>query len=223
MNELLEIHKNVDHSSDKWNSYFDIYEKHLKSYVGKNVNLVEVGVQKGGSLDMWSTYFGSNSRITGIDVDPECSKLIYDKSNINVVIGNQEDPFFWDEFLKNNVEIDIFIDDGGHSMNQQIVTFEKVFPRLKLGSIYICEDTHTSYWPGAHGGGLNLKSTFIEYAKGYIDVLHYNWKKETTTNLEHKKKIASNDFSGLYFYDSVVVFEKFGNQPMHRIVVDGKK
>lgn len=222
MSELLEIHKNVDHSSDKWNSYFEIYENHLKSFRGKNVNLVEVGVQKGGSLDMWSTYFGPQSRIIGIDVDPECSKLSYNKDNIKVVIGNQEDPSFWDEFLDANVEIDIFIDDGGHTMTQQIITFEKVFPKLKMGGVYICEDTHTSYWSGM-GGGLNSKTSFIEYAKDYIDVLHYNWKSETTTNLEYKKKIVSNDLSGLHFYDSVVVFDKFGKQPMYRIVVEGKK
>lgn len=222
MNELLEIHKTVDHSSDKWSSYFDVYENHLKSFKGKDITLVEVGVQKGGSLDMWSTYFGPNSKIIGIDVDPECAKLVYDKKNINVIIGNQEDPSFWDEFLKNKIDIDVFIDDGGHTMTQQIVTFEKIFPQLKLGGIYICEDTHTSYWSGM-GGGLNAKTSFLEYAKDFVDVLHYDWKTETTTNLEHKKKLVSDGLSGLYFYDSVVIFEKFGKRPMNRIIVEGKK
>jgi hypothetical protein len=221
MSELFEIHKDVEHSSDKWNSYFEVYEKHLKHYRGKDVRLIEVGVQRGGSLDMWSTYFGSNSKITGIDIDPECSKLTYSKNNINVVIGNQEDPAFWDDFLKDNPNIDIFIDDGGHTMSQQIVTFEKVFPRLKLGGTYICEDTHTSYWPG-FGGESDSKISFIDYAKDYIDVLHYNWTKQRSSILEDKNKIASNGLSGISFYDSVVVFEKFGVQPMYRVIVDGK-
>jgi cephalosporin hydroxylase len=222
MNELFEIHKNVDHSSDKWSSYFDVYEKHLKSYRGKDITLVEVGVQKGGSLDMWSEYFGSNSRIIGIDVDPKCANLVYNKKNVNVLIGNQEDPYFWDDFFKNNIEIDIFIDDGGHTMKQQIVTFEKVFPRLKLGGIFICEDTHTSYYED-FGGGLKNPATFLEYAKDFVDILHYNWKRETTLTLENKKRIVGDTLSGLYFYNSVVVFEKFGKQTMDRIIVEGKK
>jgi hypothetical protein len=222
MNELMQIHQNVDHPSDKWSNYFDIYEKHLKDYRGKNVTLVEVGVQKGGSLDMWHTYFGPDSKIIGIDVDPECAKLIYPNKNISVTIGNQESPAFWDEFLSNNTDIDIFIDDGGHTMGQQIVTFEKVFPKLKTGSIFICEDTHTSYFP-EHNGGLKKDSTFIEYAKDFIDILHRNWRNVTTESLEKKSAMAFDGLSGLYFYDSVVVFEKFGKQPMNRIMIPGKQ
>jgi hypothetical protein len=222
MNELLKIHENVDHSSDKWSSYFDVYEKHLKHYRGKNITLVEVGVQKGGSLDMWSEYFGPNSRIIGVDVDPKCADLVYNKNNVKVLIGDQADPYFWDEFFRSNIEIDIFIDDGGHTMKQQIVTFEKVFPRLKLGGIFICEDTHTSYYED-FGGGLKEPNTFLEYAKDFVDILHYDWKRETTTNLESKKRIVGNTLSGLYFYNSVVVFEKFGKEIMDRVIVEGKK
>ena len=34
-----------------------------------------------------------------------------------------------------------------------IVTFEALFPALRDGGVYLCEDTHTSYFPG-YGGGL---------------------------------------------------------------------
>lgn len=221
MNELMKIHENVDHPSDKWNSYFDIYHKHLNNYRNKNVTLVEVGVQNGGSLDMWSTYMRPDSKIIGIDIDPACASLVYNKSNINVVIGNQEDPKFWDQFLVTIPEIDIFIDDGGHKMRQQIVTFEKVFPKLKVGGIYICEDIHTSYWNDQGGSGYKKSTSFIEYAKDFVDVLHYNWKQETNDVLEHKNKLAT-DLSGLYFYDSVVVFEKFGRVSMNRVLTPGK-
>ena len=45
------------------------------------------------------------------------------------------------------------IDDGGHTMEQQIVSIETLFPLLADGGVYLVEDTHTSYWD-SHGGGL---------------------------------------------------------------------
>lgn len=214
MNKLEKLFYESEHSSDKWNTYFDIYDRHLDKFYQKDIHFVEVGVQKGGSLDMWSKYFGFNSTITGIDVDVECTKLKYNKTNISVEIGDQGSATFWDNFLRGH-QIDVFVDDGGHFMDQQILTFEKVFPKLKVGGVYICEDCHTSYMP-YNGGGLHVKSSFIEYAKGYIDTLHSFWHKELDTTQEHKNAIGK-DLTGVVFYDSVVVFEKFGKRSMERV------
>ncbi len=209
---LENIHKQLNKSSDKWEPYFEIYERHLSRFRGKNISLVEVGIQKGGSLEMWSEFFGSSCKISGIDIDEECRNLVYDNSNIRVIIGDQYSPEFWDNFLNQNENIDIFIDDGGHFMDQQILTFEKVFPKLNVGGIYICEDCHTSYMP-YNGGGFQYKNSFIEYSKGYIDSLHKNWHNDFDT-VQDKKDKLSKDLTGVFFYDSMVVFEKFGKRKM---------
>jgi len=96
---LQRFFENVNHSSDKWEPYFEIYERYLNKFRGQPVNLVEVGVQKGGSLEMWSDYFGDRVTITGIDVDPECANLKYDVKNINVLIGDQGSAEFWNTFF----------------------------------------------------------------------------------------------------------------------------
>jgi cephalosporin hydroxylase len=216
MSELREIFDNtLNHPSDKWESYFGVYERHLKDFRDKEFNLIEVGVQKGGSLDMWANYFPKANIITGIDIDTECSNLKYDDPRINVVIGDQGDPAFWDKFLETNTKIDVFIDDGGHFMGQQILTFEKIFPILSIGGVFICEDCHTSYM-NYNGGGLERKGSFIEYAKSYIDVIHWEWKEQYTTSLEAKYKIGK-DLTSIHFYDSMVVFEKFGKKEMKRV------
>ncbi len=219
MSELLNLHINSNHPSDKWNTYFDYYERHLSHYRGKSITLVEIGVQNGGSLDVWSEYFGPNSRIIGVDIDPACANLKYNKSNIQIVIGNQEDPAFWDQFLIQYPDIHVVVDDGGHTMKQQIVTLQKLFPALPLGGTFICEDTHTSYWPEYD----NDHITFTDYAKKFVDVLHYDWKVNKDGFVEEEKNIAYGGLSGLYFYDSLVVFEKFGKRPMHRILSPGKR
>jgi hypothetical protein len=215
MTELENIFNTVTHSSDKWQPYFEIYERHVNRFRKNPINLVEVGVQKGGSLEMWSKYLHPNSNITGIDIDPECSNLKYEQSNIKVIIGDQGIPGFWDDFLASNTDIDVFLDDGGHTMEQQILTFEKVFPKMPVGSVFMCEDCHTSYM-ASFGSSLKNPGSFIEYAKNYVDVLHSNWIENPNTEYERYKTLAK-DLSGVFFYDSIVVFEKFGKRSMHRV------
>jgi len=218
---LRSIFDNVSKHSDKWENYFDVYHKHLYSiqFQSRPHKLVEVGIQRGGSLEMWSKYIGPFHKVIGIDIDPECSKLTFDEPNIEVVIGDQGDPKFWDNFLKKNKNIDVFIDDGGHFMDQQILTFEKVFPTMPVGGIYICEDCHTSYMP-YNGGGLRNRHSFIEYAKTYVDIIHQDWWSELDTELERKKLIAK-DLTSIHFYDSMCVFEKFGKKKMKRVFPKG--
>lgn len=215
MNRLEELFHEAEHPSDKWNTYFEIYDRHLKKFYKQDIDFIEVGVQAGGSLDMWSNYFGMGSTIVGIDVDEKCSELVYSKPNISVTIGDQEDSSFWDSFLSNRPRIDVFIDDGGHFMEQQIVTFEKVFPKISKGGIYICEDCHTSYM-NYNGGGLRVKSSFIEYAKGFIDSIHSSWHTELDTEQERKNTI-SKDLTSISFYDSITIFEKLGKRSMERV------
>ena len=217
MTTLREAFDNATKSSDKWEPYFDVYERHLGwiQFMSKPITLVEVGVQKGGSLEMWKEYVGPWGKVIGIDIDPICANLQYNSPNAKVVIGDQGDPAFWDSFLKDHKSIDIFIDDGGHFMDQQVLTFEKVFPTMPLNSVYICEDCHTSYM-SYNGGGLGVKSSFIEYAKSLVDVIHKSWLQEMDSGIERKFKLVK-DLTSIHFYDSMVVFEKRGKQDMIRV------
>ena len=83
----------------KWNHYFDIYDHHFNRFRGKEVNVLEFGVYQGGSLEMWKNYFGENSMIIGVDINKDCKKFENKEKNIHVIIGNQSDKNFWDEFF----------------------------------------------------------------------------------------------------------------------------
>src|SRR5207248_1717332 len=56
----------------KWRHYFDVYHRHLSKFVGREVHVVEIGIQSGGSLRMWRHYFGDRALIYGVDIDPTC-------------------------------------------------------------------------------------------------------------------------------------------------------
>lgn len=52
--------------------------------------MIEIDVMVGGSLAMWKEYFGSDSRIIGIDINPECK--VHEGECIDVFIGRHADP-----------------------------------------------------------------------------------------------------------------------------------
>ena len=194
---LFEEHRCID----KWVHYFPIYEKWFAPYRGKDIVFVEVGVQNGGSAQMWKHYFGKNAQIVGVDIDPKCKELA--EEQIAIEIGSQEDVDFWAAFKKKYPHVDILLDDGGHTMNQQIVTFREMFPHIKEGGLYMCEDCHTSYWNDSEGAGLHNPNSFIEFTKRLIDEL----------NAFHARgalplTYGTINIGGLHFYDSVVVAEK---------------
>jgi hypothetical protein len=124
----------------KWRHYFEVYHRHFRKFIGRPVNIVEIGIFSGGSLRMWQEYFGSQCHIYGVDIEAECKAYANDR--ITVLIGDQSDRNFWRNFLKDAPPIDIVIDDGGHTPHQQIVTIEELFPKVKAGGVYVCEDIH---------------------------------------------------------------------------------
>ena len=151
---------------------------------------------------MWKDYFGDKARIYGIDINPLCKK--FEEAQIEILIGDQEDRRFLKAVAKQVPRIDILIEDGGHTMKQQIHTFEELYPYVSEDGVYLCEDTHTSYWKD-FGGGYKRKGTFIEYSKNWIDDIHA-WHSRQPT------KLSVSDFTrsahSLHFYDSIVVIEK---------------
>jgi hypothetical protein len=124
----------------KWEHYLDAYERHLSRFRGRAVTLVEIGIYSGGSLPMWRAYLGNDCTVYGVDIQPEC--IQYQSEGIHVVIGDQADRAFWRQFKQSVPHVDIAIDDGGHTYEQQRVTLEELFPHLRPGGVYICEDIH---------------------------------------------------------------------------------
>lgn len=186
----------------KWDHYFDIYDKYFSEYRGKEINFLEIGISHGGSLQIWREYFGPNANIYAFDINEECIK--FEENKTKIFIGSQDDEAFLRELKNKLPDLDILLDDGGHTMSQQLKTFKNLFKKVKDTGIYMVEDTHTSYWPAYHGG-LRNKSSFIEFSKSLIDEMHA-WQ------IEFEKTMPITDITksvtGISFHDSIIVFEK---------------
>lgn len=186
----------------KWWHYFEIYHQYFNKFVGTQVKILEIGVYKGGSLQMWRDYFGNKAVIIGIDINENCKQ--YEDNQIHICIGSQNDTAFLERVSEQYGPFDIVLDDGSHFMEHQITAFETLFPLLKSGGVYLCEDTHTSYWSLFYGA-LQSKDTFIEYSKKLVDEINGQHVRKEYKDFRSK---FWGILKGLHFYDSMVVAEK---------------
>src|SRR4051794_23411268 len=110
MNDLEKYFtENTGRHIHKWQHYFEIYDRHFSRFRGTDVHIVEIGVFRGGSLQMWKEYFGPRAKIYGIDINPACKEL--EEEQIEIFIGSQEDRTFLKSFTEKVPRIDILIDD----------------------------------------------------------------------------------------------------------------
>ena len=151
------------HRSIKFTTYFPIYDELLTPFIGSDLTLVEVGVLDGGSLFMWRNLLGPGARIIGVDLNPMA--LRWEDHGFEVFIGDQADPTFWRDFADKVGQIDVLVDDGGHTFRQQVVTVESVLGQVRDGGLIIVEDTHTSYMSGFGP----KKRSFLAYTKILMD------------------------------------------------------
>jgi len=180
--------------------YFDIYERHFERFRGKAPVVLEIGVMGGGSLAMWRTYFGDESRIVGLDINPLCKQ--HEAEGIDIFIGSQADEKTLQSVKAKYPRIDIVIDDGSHRSPHMIASFEHLYDHVQPYGIYLVEDTFANYQP-KWGGGVKSPGSFMEFSKDKIDEI----------NAAHTKDVIpissfTSSTNYIAIYDSVVVFEK---------------
>ena len=181
----------------KWHHYIPLYDRYLSERRG-SVRFLEIGVSKGGSLEMWRRYLGHSAVIFGIDIDLACTK--YDGLSGSVRIGSQSDPTFLRSVVQEMGGVDVILDDGSHRMADINKSLSALFPMLNEGGLYIIEDLHTAYWK-SHGGG-GRKSFFRNLVKIFDDMHRwYHFKAIKTPGV-------GDAVVAVHVHDSFVVLEK---------------
>ena len=106
------------------------------------------------------------------------------------------DPKFWENFKKDVGLIDVVLDDGGHTYEQQIVTTECLLDAIRDGGLLVVEDTHTSYM-----NGFGFKSnSFINHTKNLIDLVNNRFSLLNQKNAEYR-------IWSIEFFESFVAFK----------------
>ena len=161
--------------SDKWSIYLSEYDRLFSSYRDKHVRMLEIGVQNGGSLEIWSKYFKRGEAFVGCDINPDCAGLNYDDVRITNLLGDINTDFVESEILKLSPCFDLIIDDGSHTSGDIIKSFARFFCHLNDGGIYVIEDLHCSYWK-EFDGGLYYPYSSLAFLKRLADIInHEHW------------------------------------------------
>ena len=178
--------------SAKHTTYFDVYDEIFEKFYGKNITFVEIGVLGGGSLFMWRELFGPKARIIGIDLNPSAKK--WEDFGFEIFIGDQSSISFWDQFYSQVGQIDVLLDDGGHTYEQQIITVDQSISFFNDGGLIVIEDTHTSYLKNFG----SRSQSFIKYVFHRVDEINLRF------NAFNK---YVNDIYRISFFESFVIFK----------------
>jgi hypothetical protein len=206
--------------SDKWSSYLWRYDFLFQPFRARCVNLLEIGVQNGGALEIFATYFAKAKRIIGCDINPDCARLSFDDDRIKVVIADAASLGAKEAIanLLGSERLDIIIDDGSHKASDIVRAFFLFFPFLSPPGLYVIEDVHCSYWSVGEGGLLSPLSavTFLKYL---VDVLHFeHWRLQRPRSwilrdFSQKYSLCIDDYElskvvAIEFYNSMCVIRK---------------
>lgn len=209
--------------SSHFHNYTAIYETYFDKMRDLPVKFLEIGFCKGASAHTWDLYFvHPASQLYFIDIDSKSHEFTSGLSaRCQLDMVDQESQNALRAYIeKVGGDFDIIIDDGGHTMVQQIVSFLMLFPHIKSGGVYIIENLHTSYlkeYGGEQKRNLSgaYKKTTINFLKDLIDDMNYIGQK--TWCADHKKcpeelwktlSYMQKAIASIHFYDSLAFIFK---------------
>eukprot|EP00172_Hildenbrandia_rubra_P001174 Plantae.Rhodophyta-Hildenbrandia_rubra.ctg1730.p1 GENE.Plantae.Rhodophyta-Hildenbrandia_rubra.ctg1730~~Plantae.Rhodophyta-Hildenbrandia_rubra.ctg1730.p1 ORF type:complete len:680 (+),score=115.87 Plantae.Rhodophyta-Hildenbrandia_rubra.ctg1730:2284-4323(+) len=168
--------------------YAQLFAPMSESGRGKNLRLLEIGIDRGGSLRLWQSIFPKaeihgleNGRKHGQDTLQKQVEAAA-KDGLTLHVGSQENLDVLQAVKeKTPGGIDIIIDDGGHSSKQQQTSLKNLWEHVRPGGMYIVEDLETQYYRGrgfgcygaeCGGGDPGAPNTTISLVKSFVDVLN---------------------------------------------------
>lgn len=219
MQTLINLYKNhTGKVSDKWSSYLTEYDRLFSPYREQNISILEIGVQNGGSLEIWSQYFPNANIFVGCDINPNCGNLSFKDARIKVVVGDATKVDVMAKILAHSAQFDLIIEDGSHISSDIVKAFALYFPALKNGGLFVAEDLHCSYWQEFEGGIYQPYSA-LSFFKHLIDMInHEHWGVEKTRaklitgfkelhNIELSESLLA-EISSVEFVNSVCIIRK---------------
>lgn len=217
LDKLAEGNNFATDKSKYGHNFNKLYHKYFQELRDDPLNLLEVGVAAGHSIQMWAKYF-TNAKLVSLDHDIK-GYHYPPNDRITIVKGDQRDTNLLMDLHTNHGPFDIIIDDGSHIDSYTKTTFDTLFPLLKSGGLYIVEDLHTSYHSVVHG--IDNTPDFINHVKELVDCVNSHGycmsgnvvncsKNEDYQWCEHRKmKEMDKLIEFIHFYKSIVFIKKY--------------
>jgi O-antigen biosynthesis protein len=193
--------------SDQWSLYINAWDDIFSPYQNREISLLEIGTQNGGSLEIFAKYFPQAKHIIGCDIEENCQALEFSDPRITVITGDINSDTVENRIAELAPDLDIIIDDGSHHPRDIIRSFCRHFKRLDDHGLYLIEDLHTSYW-GDYDGGLYQPYTAIAFLKRLVDITNFEHWQNHQSRQEHLSPFTT-------YYD--IDFDEFDFHQIHAI------
>jgi hypothetical protein len=212
--DSLAVSAGTDKSS-LFHNYTKVYSQYFSKVKDAPIKFLEIGIFKGNSFKFWEKYF-TQADLHFIDITNQYIQYYSKRSKYHYM--DQSNIRQLREFGAEHGMFDVILDDGGHTMNQQIASFIALFPFVKSGGLYIIEDLHTSYWHSYNGSGDNGyagEGTAVGYLKNLVDHVNYPGAvsecadiNKLTEEQKEKMNYLRDNIESIRFYTSVCIIEK---------------
>ena len=193
-------------ASRKWTHYPFVYERVLSPLLAAEqpLTLLEIGVQNGGSLEIWKKFLPTGSQVHGLDVDANCAKLRL-SPGIHFHLGSATDTAFVNQrFVESS--FDIIVDNARPDGAGTVSAFLDLFKKLRPGGVYIVEGLRAGMQAPTDG------SNAFGFFKNLIDSLNTDNlpKSETQAAREpHFLSMYREDVASVTFFDAVCAISKY--------------
>lgn len=196
--------------------YLPVYESALSSFRSQPIRMLEIGVDRGGSMQMWRRYLHPESIIVGIDINPAAQQFDDPSQQLHVRIGDQQDVSFLQDVVTEFGPFDVILDDGSHMTSHMVQAFRYLFPRgLASGGAYMVEDIGTNYQRPWRDSSM----TFVDFTKWLIDAMHAHYQVTARPDLnfrvgdshrltELSVPLATTLIEKVEFYDSIALIHR---------------
>lgn len=146
---LIDIIDNTKTDKNTSHSYLSTYEKLLQKKKNTAKNILEIGIEHGGSIKLWHDYF-INATVYGLDIMD--IKYAWDEINNKdrIILYCSYDAYdtekFKTTFLDKNIKFDLILDDGPHTFDSMKIFIQLYSQIMTDDGILIIEDLPHIEW-----------------------------------------------------------------------------
>jgi hypothetical protein len=146
---LIDLVDNTRTDKNTSHSYLTTYDTLFSSRKDLAKNVLEIGIDNGGSIKLWADYF-KNATIQAIDIIPESKVWDELKNKDNIILHPSTDAYdvrlFTSKFLNPGTKFDIIIDDGPHTLESMVIFLNMYIHLLTDDGLLIIEDIQSPEW-----------------------------------------------------------------------------
>lgn len=143
-----------------------IYQKYFEEKRFDIKKILEIGISHGGSLRMWRDFF-PNAVIYGMDCQTKELEE-FSMERIKLFVGRQEKREDLQALINEfGSDFDLIVEDGGHRVDEQQISFGFLFKYVKSGGMYVIEDVDVYRSDNNFGIRNDLSNATITMTNGF--------------------------------------------------------